>query len=267
MIEVSIGLLIGGVAAGFIGSLFGVGGGIVIVPLLTLFYGYDIRTAIATSLTAIIVTSVMSSSLYIEKKLVNVRVALYLIPFVITGSFIGAHINVYAPTNIIEVLFAVLLFYTSYLMISGKRSKNTVRSDGTYEYFDEATKKKITYSIESMNKGRFLSFLGGIASGLLGIGGGSIIVPVLNLVMQIPFRVSVPTSLVIVGAASSTGATVYLVKGILDPLLASMIIIGIIVGVYIGTYVMTRISVRLLRYGFALLLFYAGIKMLLRGMG
>ncbi len=261
-------LLGGGFSAGFLGSLFGIGGGVILIPLLTLVFGYGIKVAVAASLTTIVATSTMSSSIYIDKKLVNLRLVLIMAPVVIAGAIMGAHVNRLLSQRVLEILFSLVLIYTSYEMIRGKRGEERIeaKSRGEYSYYDEALEKRIYYSIKRKFLGSSLGFFTGFFSALLGIGGGVINIPILNMVMKTPLKVSMATNLMIIGLSTSTSATIYALRGLVSPLLVSTLMIGVIGGVLVGTRIMVRTRSLVLRYLFVLLMLVEAAKMLQRGL-
>ena len=249
-------MLLTGILAGFLGSMLGVGGGVVIVPFLTLFFGINIKLAIAASLMSIIATSMVSSSIYIEKKMIDYRLAIIMLPLIIIGSFTGAQITVRAPQRIIEIIFSILLIYTSITILRGKKpSKNTSpkKSVGGKKPLINGKREVI---------GILLSYFAGIVSGLLGIGGGALLVPILNVVMDVPLKSAIATSLLIIGGTASMGATVYLNEGITEPHIAGLLIIGIIFGATLGAKTMLRLKTKYIRIAFAVFLIYTAIRMI-----
>ncbi len=260
----SLFMLATGLLAGLIGSILGVGGGVVIVPFLTIFGGIDIKVSIAVSLASIIATSLVSSSVYFGEKLAKPRVALLLVPSIILGAYTGANITVYAPASVIEVVFALLLFYTAFHMYR----KNLRRS---------ATDKQSHARLEGSRGGSggmrwyvktsLLTYVAGITSGMLGVGGGTLLVPILNLVVGLSLKESIATSLLVIGGAASAGAVIYILEGLTVPHMVALLLVGIMFGASLGSRVMLAARTSLLLKLFIVFILYSGFRILLRGLG
>ena len=264
--------------AGFIGSILGLGGGSILVPFLDMLAdagflpGVNIHQIIATSLVCTIATSSTSSSIYIEKKITNMRIGIFLGTISILGAFTGATISVMLQGNILRFLFGILLIFTAYNMIKGKRyalKRKEVREDKLArllglngEYYDESEKKTITYQAQNTLKGFILTFFGGLVSGLLGIGGGVINVPILILILGLPPKVASATSLFIIGLNGATGGTIYWLSGLIEPLLVAPAVLGIFIGATTGTKFFRKLRNETLRKIFAIFLLYVALRMI-----
>jgi uncharacterized membrane protein YfcA len=236
--------------------------------LLTIIFDYGIKTAVATSLTTIVATSAMSSSVYMERNLVNLHLSLIMTPTVVLGALVGVIVNLHSSQKILEIAFSIILFYSAYVMSRGKKGGREIgeRQEGEYFFYDTASHRKIYYNIENKHIGSFLGFFAGFVSALLGIGGGVVKTPIVNLVMKVPLRVAMATNLLTISLSTATSATIYLLKGTTDAFLVSTLITGVLVGVYFGTKTMMRLRTKWLRYFFIVLLLLEGVKMLQRGL-
>tara|TARA_B000000460_G_scaffold245223_1_gene216578 strand:+ start:62 stop:898 length:837 start_codon:yes stop_codon:yes gene_type:complete len=258
--------------AGLIGSLLGLGGGFIIVPGLNLLFDIPIHLAIATSFLGVLVTSNSSSLIYIKNRMTNIRLASILESGAIVGTIIGATISLSINKDLLSIIFSIALFYTAYNMNKKKNqvehynNKSISRNELNGEYFETSQNKIIKYSIKNIKKGISFSFFGGIFSGLLGIGGGAIFVPIMNKIMRVPLKVSIATSSFIIGITSFIGALVFLKEGFFDPVLAAPTIIGMFIGAQIGPRINQYIKKDLLLKIFIGVLIYIAIRMLLNGL-
>ena len=224
------------------------GGGVLITPLLVILLGVPIKTAISASLVAVTVTSSVSTVYYFEKKLVNVEAASYILLSVITGSYLGAHIAITLPSRVLKIAFGALLFIVSFLMV--KKPSRT-------EFGEEFRFSKRFLS------GCILAFTAGLSSGLFGVGGGFLLVPIMNLVIKMPLKEAIATSLVVVGGAGSTGAVVYFESGFLNPMITSLVVMGVFFGALAGSKAMVKLKARVLRIAFVCILLYLAFKMIM----
>lgn len=264
--------------AGFIGSILGLGGGAILVPFLDflaesgLLPGINIHQIIATSLVCTIATSSVSNSIYIEKKITNMRIGVFLGTISILGAFTGATIFIMLQGNILRFIFGLLLIFTSYNMIKGRKLKliNTRDKEDKIadlfglmgQYYDESEKRVISYKAQNTLKGLILTFFGGLLSGLLGIGGGVINVPILVIVLNLPPKVASATSLFIIGLNGATGGTIHWLNGLIEPLLVAPAVIGIFLGALIGTKFFRWLKNETLRKIFAIFLLYVAFRMI-----
>lgn len=256
-------MLATGLLAGLIGSILGVGGGVVIVPFLTIFGGIDIKVSIAVSLASIIATSLVSSSVYFGEKLAKPRVALLLIPSIILGAYTGANITVYAPASVIEVVFALLLFYTAFHMY--RKNLRRVSDKQRRERFE--TSGGSSGGLQWYVKTSLLTYVAGITSGMLGVGGGTLLVPILNLIVGLPLKESIATSLLVIGGAASAGAVIYILEGLTVPHMVALLLVGIMFGASLGSRVMLAARTSVLLKLFIVFILYSGFRILLRGLG
>jgi uncharacterized membrane protein YfcA len=266
---VGLWLIGGGAAAGFFGSLLGLGGGTLIVPLLTLVFDLPLLTAVGVSLVCVIVTSGASAGVFLERHVANLRLGMTLELFTAIGALVGGLVAFLLPERALEVLFAGLLIYTSITMfrrgrhVAGPEEETLVEEPGDDQFFD-ASLSGPTYRVRRIPFGAVGSVGAGVSSALLGIGGGLVKVPVMNIVMGVPLRVATATSNLMMGITASAGAIIYLSRGLIDPYIASPTALGVFVGASLGSRVAHRIDLRILRGLFIAILLYTAFQMLLR---
>jgi len=279
-------MLAGGVAAGAFGSILGLGGGLLIVPLLTLGFGLPLREAVAVSLVCVIVTSSASAGVYLQRRQANLRLGMVLELFTAAGAIIGGAIAFLIDERLLAGLFAVLLVYVAATMLSGLRRKapSEPGTDDETLPAPEAAEglrapdprdtpaREVAPADGGYLTGRLpVAALGsvgaGIASALLGIGGGLIKVPLMHLVLGVPLRMATATSNLMIGITASASAIVYLVRGGIDAYVAGPTAIGVFVGATLGSRLGHRIGQRELRVLFVLVLLYTAVEMGRRALG
>jgi uncharacterized protein len=267
---VGLWLIGGGVAAGFFGSLLGLGGGTLIVPLLTLVFDLPLLTAVGVSLVCVIVTSGASAGVFLERHVANLRLGMTLELFTAIGALVGGLAAFLLPETALEILFAALLIYTSVTMARSGRvvvpPEAPLRPDEPGERFFDADLSGPTYRVARIPLGAAGSVGAGVVSALLGIGGGLVKVPVMHIVMGVPLRVATATSNLMMGITASAGAIIYLSRGLIDPYVASPTALGVFVGASLGSRVAHRIDLRILRGLFVAILLYTAVQMLLRAL-
>lgn len=287
-------LVAGGAAAGMFGSLLGLGGGILIVPLLTLGFGRPLREAVAVSLVCVIVTSSAAAGAYLRGRVANLRLGTVLALFTTTGALVGALLAFVVPERALAGLFALMLAYVAYSMgRSGLRSPRpaaappvppepvppvaappgtapAVAGDAaapTPRDGDPAPAGPLDgpgYRVRRLRPASVASLGAGVMAALLGVGGGVINVPTMHLLMGVPLRVATATSNLMIGVTAVASAIIYLLRGGLDPYLAGPTAVGVFVGASVGARVAHRIDVRILRLLFVVVLTWTAIQMALR---
>ena len=271
-------LIGGGVAAGLFGSLLGLGGGILIVPLLTLGFGLPLITAVGVSLVCVIVTSGAAAGVYLERRVANLRLGMTLELFTAIGALTGGLVAFLVPERFLALLFAAMLVYVG-LTIGRRRDPEPepeiLTSGGSASGTDEAANSLASlearlsgpgYRVRRLGFGIVGSLFAGVVSALLGIGGGLVKVPVMHVVMGVPLRVATATSNLMIGITASAGAIIYLLRGGIDPYVAAPTAIGVFLGATLGSRTAHRIDLRVLRGLFVVILLYTGLQMLLRGL-
>ncbi len=280
-----LGLLLaaGGVAAGVFGSLLGLGGGVLLVPLLTVGFGVPFRDAVGVSLVCVIVTSSAAAGVYLERHLANLRLGMLLEVFTATGALFGGLVAFLLPVRVLEGLFALLLAYTAVAMLRSGRSRAPAAapSTGLPEMpvetaglpDDPAAPQSLAEEISGpgyqpgrLPAGAVGSLGAGVISALLGVGGGIVKVPLMHLVMGVPLKVATATSNLMIGVTAAASAIVYLLRGGLDPLVAGPTAVGVFFGALIGSRLASRIDVRLLRLLFVVVLLVTAAQMTLRAL-
>ena len=276
-----VGLLMigGGALAGVFGSLLGLGGGVLLVPMLTLGFGLPLREAIGVSLISVIVTSSAAAGVYLERHVANLRLGMTLELFTATGALVGGSIAFLLDEQVLSLLFGGLLLYVAATMArAGFRSAPdaVMDADGP-EPANEAAPAEPTTTLERLSGPGYrvrrlgLGVVGatgaGLVSALLGIGGGIIKVPLMHLAMGVPFRVATATSNMMIGITAAASAVIYLIRGGIDPYVAGPTAIGVFVGATVGSRLGHRVDLRYLRLTFVVVLVYLAIQMLSRALG
>ncbi|MEM3788553.1 MAG: sulfite exporter TauE/SafE family protein [Candidatus Bathyarchaeia archaeon] len=245
-------------------ALTGVGGGIFIVPLLTLLYGFEPVTAIGTSLAAIIITSIASSVNYLKQKRVYIKTGLVLACVTAPGGYVGASITAVPVVKMrLGVIFGVFLIFVAFQMIYKAFTTESVRACGVV---DAAFEKELLFNKRKMLYGLFLSFFGGVVSGLLGIGGGVVLVPVMCYALSFPIHFAIPTSMFIMIFTSLSGVANHVQQGNVNAWYAFYLGIGSVVGAQVGAYTSRRLSSKSLNLVFAVMLIVASVNMILKNL-
>ncbi|MGB9741172.1 MAG: sulfite exporter TauE/SafE family protein [Candidatus Bathyarchaeia archaeon] len=245
-------------------ALTGVGGGIFIVPLLTLLYGFEPVAAVGTSLATIIITSIASSASYLRQKRVYVKAGLVLACTTAPGGYVGAAITaVPAVKTWLGVIFGVFLILVAVQMIYKALYTKSVKGCGVV---DAAFEKALLRNWRKMLSGLCLSFFGGVASGLLGIGGGIVLVPVMCYALDFPIHFSIPTSMFIMIFTSISGVTNHIQQGNVVAMYAVYLGIGSVIGAQVGAYTSKKLSSRGLSLLFAAMLIVASVNMILKNL-
>ncbi|MGA8752270.1 sulfite exporter TauE/SafE family protein [Candidatus Deferrimicrobium sp.] len=271
-LEFSLLVGLGSVAAGFLGSLTGLGGGVVIVPLLALAFGVDIRYAIGASLVSVIATSSGAAAAYVKEGYSNLRIGMFLEIATTFGALAGAFLAARMSPSAIAVIFGVVLFYSAYLSNRSRPEHpstarpdplaTALRMDSTYPTIDGPQ----SYSVHNVPGGFGLMFVAGGLSGLLGIGSGAVKVLAMDQVMRIPFKVSTTTSNFMIGVTAAASTGVYLSRGYIDPVLIMPVMLGTLAGSMLGATVLTRAKSRILRIVFSLVILTLGVELIYNGL-
>lgn len=262
------------VFAGLIGSLVGVGGGIVVVPALTLLMGVDIRHAIAASIVAVVATSSSAASAYVRERITNIRLGMLLETATVVGAICGALLAAFVSGRFLYAIFGCVLTWTAYNMWRGKKATAhemppdplADRLNLHASYFDKAENAEISYKVTRTKLGLFVGWLAGVVSGLLGVGGGVLKVPVMNIGMGVPIKAATATSNFMIGITAATGAAVYFMRGDVIPFIAAPVAVGVILGAKIGAKLLGGLKSRLINIIFVCLLVLTAAQMLWRGL-
>jgi uncharacterized protein len=261
-------LWIGSLVAGLIGALTGLGGGVIIVPLLLFGFGVDIRYAMGASLISVIATSSGASAAYVKEGYSNLRIGMFLEIATTAGALLGAYLAVRLATNLIGIIFGTVLILSAFL---SSREKPEQTNEGNADPLASWLNMDSNYPTPDGNKsyhvrnvpvGFGLMFGAGTLSGLLGIGSGAFKVLAMDQAMKIPFKVSTTTSNFMIGVTAAASAGIYLRSGFIDPELAMPVVLGALIGSVVGTRVLVKANVRWLRIGFSLVIVALGIEMI-----
>jgi uncharacterized membrane protein YfcA len=262
----------GSFGGGLLGALTGIGGGNIIVPMLTLLFHVDLRYAIAASLVSIIATSSGAAAAYVREGFTNVRVGILLEVATVIGALIGAAISNDIPKSALAILFGAVLLFTAYrstrpreehaLLTTPDKWSARLKLDSTYP----AENGKRAYSVRNVPTGFFLMFIAGILSALLGIGAGIIKVIAMDQTMGLPFKVSTTTSNFMIGVTAAAGTGVFLREGQIDPTLAFPVTLGVLGGALLGARLLGRTNTNRLRQIFTAILVVSALQMLYKGL-
>lgn len=262
----------GSVAAGFLGALTGLGGGVVIVPLLTLALGVDIRYAIGASLVSVIATSSGAAAAYVKEGYTNLRIGMFLEMATTAGALAGASLATRIAPAAIAVVFGVVLVISAFFSARPREAQNRpqkpdplaawLQLDGCYPTAQGPT----PYHVRGVPSGFGLMFVAGVLSGLLGIGSGALKVLAMDLAMGIPFKVSTTTSNFMIGVTAAASAGLYLSSGYVDPGLAMPVMLGVLLGAVLGARWIGRTKTALLRRLFSLVILALAAEMIYNGL-
>ena len=261
-------------AAAIVGSMLGLGGGVFLVPIFTLCFDIDQKLAIGASAIAVVTNSVVGSSVHLRSRFTNLRLAMLLQVTMATGATVGAIVGVFAPEKLVNVVFGLVLLYAAISMVfrrtaaiagADERASDpwALRAD----YVDPATKQTVAYVPSQVKAGLGVSGVAGMLSGMLGVGGGVIQVPAMNLLMRVPVKAAAGTSSFMVGITSVATAFVYYSRGKIDPTIVVPAMLGIFVGSQAGSRLTRRVQAKNLVYVFTVVLLYLGVSLVLKAAG
>lgn len=261
----------GSLLAGLLGALTGIGGGIVIVPMLTLLFGVDLRYAIGASLVSIIATSSGAAAAYVREGWTNVRVGILLEVATTVGALVGAALTGVIPTNALAVLFGLVLLFTAWRQLRGREEHavattpdpwaTRLRLDSSYP----TPEGRRAYAVQRVPGGFAVMFVAGILSALLGIGSGVVKVIAMDGMMRLPFKVSTTTSNFMIGVTAAASAGVYLHRGWIDPALVFPVMLGVLAGALLGARLLGRANAKWLRLAFTVVVVIMAGQMLWKG--
>jgi uncharacterized membrane protein YfcA len=264
-------LVLGAYFAGLLGSLTGLGGGFIIIPLLTLVLHVDIHYAIGASLVSVIATSSGAAAAYVREGITNIRIGMFLEIATTAGAFTGAILAVFLPAQYIAVLFGLILIFSAIMSLRNKVEKIAkkpspfaakLKLNGAYPVGN----KTVAYSVTNIIGGFFMMIFAGLISGLLGIGSGALKVIAMDGVMHIPFKVSTTTSNFMIGVTAAASAVVYLQRGYIHPGIAMPVVIGVLLGAASGSKILVQATSSLwLRWLFAIIITVIAIQMIYNG--
>ncbi len=243
----------GAIAAGLIAGVMGLGGGVLIIPALTLFADIPIRQAVGISLTSVIATSMSSSTVYLKKDLVNLEIGVLLAVSAIAGGLSGGILSAYIRSEHLAFIFSGLLIYSAVSLTLKKESSQSANAN---------------HSKKTMWVFLIVSYFTGMLTGMLGIGGGIIFIPLLYLGLRMPMPIAIGTSAFKVGLTATAGAMIYFMRGDLDSVLTIIppVVVGMIVGARVGGMIGVKIKSSITKGLFSLMLVYFSYRMLMMGL-
>ncbi len=271
VIELTIIILIGSYFAGLLGSLTGLGGGFIIIPLLTLVLHVDMHYAIGASLISVIATSSGSAAAYVKEGITNMRLGMFLEVATTAGAMVGAILAIYTSTHYIAIIFGLILIVSAVSSLYGKK-EHTLKNKS---YLGEKLKLNssyptpdgvVKYSVTNVVGGFFMMLFAGVISGLLGIGSGALKVVAMDRLMRIPFKVSTTTSNFMIGVTAAASAVVYLQRGYIDPGLSMPVVIGVLLGAITGSKILVNsTSSKWIRVAFSVIVSAIAVQMIYNG--
>jgi uncharacterized membrane protein YfcA len=265
-------VFLGSFVAGLLGALTGLGGGVVLIPLLTLVFHVDMRYAIGASLISVIATSSGAAAAYVREGYSNVRIGMFLEVATTFGAVFGAFLATWVPTRALAIIFGVVLIYSAWLSRSQAHDEAPAAENPWSDklgmsgaYPDGPHGGRLMYKVDRIRAGFATMFGAGTLSGLLGIGSGAVKVLAMDKIMRIPFKVSTATSNFMIGVTAAASAGIYLSRGYINPGLAFPVMLGVLAGSLLGAKVLVHSKVSLLRTIFAFVIVALGIEMIVNG--
>lgn len=269
-------VLLTSVGAGTVGAILGLGGGILLVPILTIFYGVDLHYAMGASIISVIATSSGAAAAYLRTGLSNVRIGLFLVMATISGALTGAVLAGIVPVRWLELILGLALAYSAFATIKqinvelpGESPEDRLARRFSLEgvYYDRLLDQEVKYRATHVGRGFVAMYGAGVLSGLLGIGSGAFKVLAMDYFMQLPMKVSTATSNFMIGITAAASAGIYFTRGDIHPLIVAPVAIGVLLGAYLGTAVMARMRNATVRKVFLPVVVYLALSMILRGLG
>ena len=264
-------LMLIAIGAGIVGALFGLGGGIIFIPVLTILFGLGATEAVAASLVGIVATSTGSATGFVKKGLSNIRLGMLLEITTTIGAIVGAIIATYLENWILLILFTMVMLYSGFKMaVSPERTDigECRENELTFEYSDPASGvENRKYEVKNVGSGMALCTIAGAVSSMTGVGGGSIKVPLMNIYMHVPIKVASATSSYMIGITAFSGAIIYLIMGAIPLQVAATVAIGAYFGAVIGTRIAGRTNASALKRYMSVVFFIIAFIMVLKAGG
>ena len=264
------------ILAGFLGSLLGLGGGIIVTPVLTLLFGFDIKYAIGASIVSVIATSSGAAIAYIKDRITNVRIGMFLEIGTTLGAITGAYLSGIINPKYLYIIFGLLLLYSAVMMLRKTKSELPQNVNNhplaeklalNGEYYDKVLDRQVVYNVDGVYGGLGMMYVAGVISGLLGIGSGIFKVTAMDLFMKLPLKVSSATSNFMIGVTAAASAGVYFLRGDIDPKIAAPVALGVLFGATVGTRIMQRLRSKTIRLIFIPVLATVSVQMIIKGVG
>ncbi len=262
-----------GLVGGTFGAMVGLGGGVFIIPALTLFLGVPIHSAISASLIAVVATSTTAAAAYVREDLSNMRLGMTMETMTVAGALVGGFVGAALSKGVLQGIFGAVMICVSVYMVVAKRAvRGSLAHDADlgalgHSYYDRNQQTVVSYRVHRLPVGMGVSGIAGAVSGLLGVGGGFLKVPVMVLGMGVPVRAAVSTSSFMIGVTACASSAVYFARGMIDPAVAVPVVLGTTVGAFIGSKLTLRIKSSVLTVILAVVLFALSIQMILGAAG
>jgi len=264
------------IMTGALGAILGLGGGTLLVPILTIFFGVKLNVAMGASLISVIATSSGAAASLVWAGLSNIRIGVFLAVPTIVGALVGATLVGVVPPRVLELVFGVAIGCAGLVTLRRPRLASTPTPeadplavsfalDGAY--YDHALGHEVAYRARAVTSGAGAMFGAGVLSGLLGIGAGAFTVLAMDSFMKLPMKVATATSNFMIGITAAAGAGIFFARGDVHPLIAAPVAVGVIIGAYLGARLLTRLGNTTVRRLFLVVVFYLSLSMILRGMG
>jgi len=268
--------------AGLFGALLGVGGGIFLVPAMVLAFHLPMKIAVAASVVSVIATSNAGGSSYVDQRITNLRLAMFLEIFTTAGALSGSVLALYLHDWAIQLIFAAMLAYMSYAAFATRNLDDQRIASGQFararpdrfgrwlklrgDYYDEAAKREVEYVVNGVPIGGSIAYLAGLASGLLGVGGGVLKVSAMNRYMNVPMKAAVGTSKLMIGVTAAVSSILFFLAGLIHFSVVGPVAVGTTAGATAGTIVMNRLHSAWLKWLFSILMLYLAYAMLAKGL-
>lgn len=261
--------------AGVLGALLGLGGGVIVVPTLTLLVGLNFHYAIGASIVAAIAVSSGAAASYVKDKITNLRMGMFLEMATTTGAVTGAYVAGLLPGRVLSVIFGVVLIYAVWSLLRTPQedvptgvvtSPLAARLRLPDTYYDPALDRRVDYQITGVPQGFGMMWLAGLISGLLGIGAGAFKVLAMDMMMKAPLKVSTTTANFMIGVTAAASAGIYFTRGDVNPFIAAPVTLGVLSGTLAGTHLLRRLRGRVIRRIFVVVLAVVAIQMIWRGL-
>jgi uncharacterized protein len=272
----SVAVLFTSLGAGVVGAILGLGGGILLVPILTVFYGVDIHYAMGASIISVIATSSGAAASYLRTGLSNLRIGLFLVVATIAGALTGAFLSGVVPTRWLELILGLALSYSAYTTIrqladelpeNVSTDRLAIRFGLEGAYHDLRLQRHVAYRARNVVGGFTAMFGAGVLSGMLGIGSGAFKVLAMDYLMRLPMKVSTATSNFMIGLTAAASAGIYFSRGDIHVLIVAPVAIGVMAGAYVGTHLIAYMRNTTVRKLFLPIVVYLALSMILRGLG
>ena len=271
-----VALFVTSLGAGVIGAILGLGGGILLVPVLTNFYGVNLHYAMGASIISVIATSSGAAAGYLTTGLSNLRIGLFLVVATTAGALTGAALTGVVPPRALELILGLALSYSAFATfrqlhvdVPAEPPEDPLARRFGLEgaYFDQTLGRVVSYRASRVALGATAMYGAGVLSGLLGIGSGAFKVLAMDSFMKLPMKVSTATSNFMIGITAAASAGVYFTRGDIHPLIAAPVMVGVLLGAYAGTLLMARMRNATVRKAFLPIVLYLALSMILRGFG